>query len=159
MEMTAPGSVVQVTTPGLESDKHCGNPDAGAVALKGIAAGVMGMKDNAESPLNLNDVTVDASDHCRVNSQTGDAGGFEQGDSNQTASIAAHSVVKPCPSECGSGATGSGLRRPVDAATLAQNARPKPISVRKHQHDSWGCLILSACREHIRPRGPPVCIS
>lgn len=158
MEMPAPGKLSQETTPEPESDKLCGlrEPETGAPA--DVAAGAIGINDNAESSLNLDAVTVDASDHCQVNSQT-EEDAQPAADSNQAANIAAHSFARPCPPECGSGATGSGVRRPPDAATLVQNARPRSTFVRKYPRHSHDSLFVSVCGEQVRPRGPPLCFS
>ena len=152
MEMSAPGKLTPEATREVESDaesdKHCGLPKADNKAtevsegIRGASAGVMGMTASGESSLNLDAVTVDASatvdasDHCQVNSQTkdgtgdvtGDAGISGGGNSDQAASIEAHSLAKPCPPECGSGPTVSRVRRSPDAATVARNARVLPPS-------------------------------
>jgi hypothetical protein len=164
MEMPAPGNLSRETTPEpaseSEPDKLCGlrEPENGA---PDVTAGAIRINDdNGESSsLNLDAVTVDASDHCRVHSQTEEAGTQPAGDSNQVANIAAHSFAKPCPPECGGGATGSGVRRPPDAATLVQNARPKSTFVRKYPRHSQDSLFVSACGAQVRPRGPPLCFS
>jgi hypothetical protein len=163
MEMPAAGKLTRETKPEPkqasepESDKLCGlrEPENGAPG--DVAAGTIGLNDNAEAWLNLDAVTVDASDHCQVNSQTEET--QPANDSNQVANIAAHSFAKPCPPECGSGATGSGVRRAPDAATLVQNARPRSTFVRKYSRHSQDFLFVSAWGEQVRPRGPPLCFS
>jgi hypothetical protein len=124
------------------------------------------MTTPGESSLNLDDVTVEASDHCQVNSRardtgedagpvaTGDAAGSGDGNADQAPSIAAHSLAKPCPPECGSGTVVSRVRRTPDAATLAHNAR-RSTFVKKYFYQSQDFLILSACPEQVHPRGPP----
>jgi hypothetical protein len=159
MEMSASGKPGRETAPTPESDNVCGLPEGDKAAIKGIAAGVMGMKDNVGSSLNLDSVTVDAYDHCQVNSQIQHADVPTSGDSDQAASIAAHSFAKPCPPECGNGTTVSRVRRSPDAATIAQTIRPRSTLVRKYQRYSQDSSILFAYGKQVRPRGPPVCCS
>ena len=176
MEMSAPDKLSRETTPEAESDELCGLPKAdngatgvskGIRGIRGAAAGVMGMTTSGEASLNLDDVTVDATDHCQVNSQTKDGTGDASedarisggGNSDQAASIAAHSFAKPCPPECGSGPTVSRVRRSPDAAAVARNARLRSHFVKKYFYYRKDFLILSACREQVHPRGPPPCLS
>lgn len=180
MEMPGAGKLTPESTPEALSDELCGLPKAdkratvvtkgigGIRGIKGAAGGVMGMTASGESSLNLDAVTVDASatvdasDHCQVNSQTkdatGDAGVSGGGNSDQAASIA-HSFAKPCPPECGSAPTVSRVRRSPDAATVARNARLRSTFVKKYFYRRQNFLILSACREQVHPRGPPPCFS
>ena len=159
MEMSGAGKLTPESTREAESDELYGLPkaDKGATEfIAGAAGGVMGMRSSGESSLNLDDVTVEASDHCQVNSQTDDAGISGGGNSDQAASIAAHSLAKPCPPECGSGPTVSRVRRSPDAATVARNARLRS-TLKKYFYHRHNFLILSACREQVHPRGPPPC--
>lgn len=178
MEMSAPGKLTPESTPEALSDELCGLPKAdnratgvskgisrGIRGIRGAAAGVMGMTASGESSLNLDAVTVDASatvdasDHCQVNSPKDDAGISAGSNSDQAASIAAHSLAKPCPPECGSAPTVSRVRRSPDAATVARNARLRSTFVKKYFYRRQNFLILSACREQVHPRGPPPCFS
>jgi hypothetical protein len=165
MEMSAPGKLTPEPTPEAESDELCGLPkaeDGATEVITGASAGVMGMTTGGESSLNLDDVTVDASDHCQVNSQTDDTGTSGDGNSDRSdysASIAAHSLARPCPPECGSGSTVSRVRRSPDAATVARNARPRASFVKKYFYQRQDFLVLSTYCEQVHPRGPPLCFS
>jgi hypothetical protein len=161
MEMPAPDIPSAEATPEAKSGVLCALTEADNQAtgvtkgIRGTTAGVMGMTTSGESSLNLDDVTVEASDHRQVNSETDAAGISGGGEPDQAASIAAHSLAKPCPPECGSGPTVSRVRRSPDAATVARNARPRSTLVKKYFYQSQDFLILSAYREQVHPRGPP----
>jgi hypothetical protein len=173
MEMRGPGrpgKLIREPTSEAESDELSGLPEAdnGATeaskGMTGATAGVMGMTTSGELSLNLDDVTVEASpDHCQVNSQakadTGPAGTSGNGNSDYSASIAEHSLARPCPSECGSGPAVSRVRRSPDAAAIARNARLRSTFVKKYFYRRDDFLILSAYRDQVHPRGPPLSFS
>lgn len=141
--------------PEQDLGKHCGLPLADNGALDGIAAGVMGMTDSAHSSLDLADVTIDASDHCKTQSE--DLNPPPLNDSREPASIATQSFSKPCPPECASLALSSGVRRSRDSAAIASHGHSQPpVTVRKRQHFNSNSLITSAHCKQLRPRGPPL---
>jgi hypothetical protein len=144
--------------PEQDRDKHCGlrQADNGAIEGSDVDAGVMGMTDSANSSPDLDDVTIDASDHC-TNSQSEKLNAPSHNDSTQPASIATGSFSKPCPPECGAGALSSGMRRSRDSAAIAHHARSRPLtSGRKCQHFNGNFLITSNYCKQLRPRGPPL---
>lgn len=159
MNMSAPGKVAAEATE-RGSDQLCKLPQADNGATKGITAGVMGMKASTDSSLDLDDVTIDASDHCSTDAQSKAASGVSHNDYPQPASIATQSFSKPCPPECGTGALSSGVRPSRHAVALAYNARPRPPTPgRKRQHSSSNDLITSTYCKQLRPRGPPLAFS
>jgi hypothetical protein len=142
--------------PEQDSDKHCGLPQAGNGALDGVDAGVMGMTDSANSSSNLDDVTIDASDHCKTDSQSEDLNAPPGNDSRESASIGTQSFSKPCAPECDTGAVSSGVRRSRDSAAIASHGQSRPpVPVRTRQHFHGNSLITSAHCGQLRPRGPP----
>jgi hypothetical protein len=142
-----------------EPDKLCGLPQANNDAIKGIVAGVMGMRAGPDSSLNLDGVTIDASEHCNTNPQS-ESVIHSHRDSSQPASIAAQTFSKPCPPECGTGPLSSSIRPSRHAVALAYNARPRPPTpVRKYRHlDSKFSTASPHCNQ-VGPRGPPLSIS
>jgi hypothetical protein len=158
MDLPSSGKLAPEAAPETE-DKLCGLSNTNVGAVKGIAAGVMGMTTNDEPSLNLDDVTVDASDHCQVNSQTDAADLSTSGDLDDAASIAARSLAKPCPPGCGSGPTVSRVRRSHYPATVARNGQLRSTFRKKYCYQSQYFLILCAYREQIHPRGPPLFFS
>lgn len=158
MEMAGSGKLKPEPTPEPEPEKLCGLPAAERGAVKVTAT-------TAAPALNLDAVTVDASDHCQINSQSNEPGassGDHAGhpdESDQTTSIAVNSFAKPCPPGCGGGTTVSRVRRSPDAAPRAQDLRPRSTFAKKYAYQSEDLLILSVCREQVRPRGPPVSFS
>jgi hypothetical protein len=130
MEMSSPGKAAGEVTAKAQPDKHCGIPEANN-EMKGVAAGVMGMKEEPNSSLDLDAITIDASDHCNTMSES-EGGVAPSRNDSQAASIATQSFSKPCPPECGTGALSSGARPSRQALALAYHARPRPpILVRK----------------------------
>lgn len=157
MKMSPPGKVAAGSTTERGSDQLCGLPQAKNAAIEGIVAGVMGMKDSADSSLDLDDVTIDASDHCNTDSQSTDVSAPSRNDYPQQASIATQSFLKPCPPECGTGALSSGVRPSRHKVALAYNARPRPPTLgRKGQHSISSVLVTSTFCKQLRPRGPPL---
>ena len=137
-------------------DKHCGLPQPDNGAIDGIAAGVMGMTDSAHSSLDLDDVTIDASDHCNTDSQSKDLNATSHNDSSEFDSVATQFFLKPCPAECGTGAVSSGVRRSRDSVAVVYHARSRPPAPgRKYQHFNGNFLITSNYCRQLRPRGPP----
>ena len=160
MHMSPLGKIGGGTTPGPGSAKLFGFPKADNGAIKGVAAGVMGMKESGDSSLDLGGVTIDATEHCNMNSQSEDSTASSRSDSFQPSIIAAQSFSNPCPPECTAGAIGSGVRPSRDTATLAYNARPRsPTLLRKYKYFNRNFLIASICCKKVRPRGPPLCFS
>lgn len=160
MGMSAHGKVAEGPTPKPESDKHCELPEGGNEAIKGVAAGVMGMKDNADSHLDFDGLTIDASDHCNPSSQSVSLNTPSQNDSSQPASLATQSFSKPCPPECGTGTLSSSVRPSRDTATVAYNTRPRPPTLfRKHHDLNSKFSISSAHCKQVGPRGPPLSFS
>lgn len=156
MEMAGPGKLSDAIAPEPEPETLCGLPEAERGGAGPIATRV-------KPVLKLDAVTVDASDHCQVNSQTEDIGapsGDSSGpsdESDQTAtSVAANSFAKPCPPGCGSGSPVSRTRRSSDAAALAQDLRPRSTYLKKYFYQRLDVLNLSARLEQLHPRGPPV---
>ena len=146
------------SAPEQDLDKHCGLPPADSRAIEGIDvdAGVMGMTDSAHSSLDLDDVTIDASDHCHTASQPEDLNSSSDNDSPESNSIATQFFSKPCPAECGTGAFSSGVRRSRDSVAIAYHARSRPLAPgRKYQHFNGNLLIASNYCRQLRPRGPP----
>jgi hypothetical protein len=142
--------------PEQNSDKHCGLSQADNDALDGVDAGVMGMTDSAHSSLDLDDITIDVSDHCKPDSQSEDLNAPSGNDSPEPASIATQSFSKPCPPECGTGALSSGVRRSRDSAAIASRGQSRPpVPVLKLQHFNGNSSISSAHCKQLRPRGPP----
>jgi len=160
MNMSPFGKIGGGTAPGTESTKLSGFPKADNGAIKGVAAGVMGMKESGDSSQDLDGVTIDATEHCNMNSQSEDSTASSRSDSLRPTIIAAQSFSKPCPPECSTGAISSGVRPSRDAATLGHNARPRsPTLVRKYKYFNGSFLIASICCKKARPRGPPLCFS
>jgi len=159
MNMSSPGKVAAVATE-RGSDQLCSLPQADKEATKGITAGVMGMKARADSSLDLDDVTIDASDHCNTDAQSKAASAVSHNDYPQPASIATQSFSKPCPPECGTGALSSGVRPSRHSVVLAHNAPPRPPAFgRKRQYSDSSFFITSSYCTQIRPRGPPSAFS
>ena len=140
-------------------DKHCGLPqaDKGAIDGSDVDAGVMGMTGSNHFSLDLDDVTVDASDHCVSDSQSKDLNSSSYNDSSESDSIATQFFSKPCPAECGTGAVSSGMRRSRDSVAVVYHARSGPPAPgRKYQHLNGNFLIASNYCRQLRPRGPPL---
>lgn len=138
-------------------DKHCElrQADNGAIEGSDVDAGVMGMT-SAHSSLDLDDVTIDASDHCNKDSQSEDLNPPLRNDSPQSASIATQWFSKACPAECGTGALSSGVRRSRDSLATAYHSRLRPPSPGgKYQYFKGSFLITSNYCRQLRPRGPP----
>ena len=157
MSMSSHGNSGE-SEPEQDLDKHCGLRQADKEAIEGsdVDAGVMGMTDSAHSPLDLDEVTIDASDHCNTDSRSEDLNP-SRNDSPQSASIATQSFSKPCPPECGTGALSSGVRRSRDSVAIAYNAQSRPPAPgRKYQHFNGDFLITSNYCKQLRPRGPPL---
>jgi hypothetical protein len=147
------------SAPEQDLDKHCGLPPADNGAIEGIDvdAGVMGMTNSAHSSLDLDDVTIDASDHCHTASQPEDLNTASHNDSPESDSVATQFFSKPCPAECGTGVLSSGLRRSRDSAAIAYHARSRPPAPgRKYQHFNGNLLATSNYCRQLRPRGPPL---
>jgi hypothetical protein len=144
--------------PEQDLNKHCGlrQADNGAIEGSDVDAGVMGMTDSTHSHLDLDDVTIDASDHCNTESRSEDLSSASHDDSPQSASIATQFFSKPCPQECGAGALSSGVRRSRDSVGIAYHARSRPPAPgRKYQHFDGNFLVPSKYYKQLRPRGPP----
>ena len=156
MKMSA-GKVITGATNEPGPSEHCGLAQANDDTIKGIAAGVMGMNDGASS-LNLDDVTIDASDHCSGNSHSEDVSAISHNDL-QTASIAARIFSKPCPPECGTGVTGFGVRPSRHSVALAHSAQPRPPTIGRERHFNRSLLADSSFGKQLRPRGPPFSFS
>ena len=153
-KISSPGKS-ENSEPQQQSDQHCGLPQADNAAADGIVAGVMGMSGSVHSSSDLDEVTIDAGDHCKTdsNSQDVDAQGNNSPDS---AIVATQSFSKPCPPECGTGALSPGVRRSRDSLAVAHNEQPQPrVSGRKYQPYQRNSLITSAYCKELRPRGPP----
>lgn len=158
MSMSSHGKTGE-SEPEQDLDKHCGLPqvDNGAIEGNDVDAGVMGMTDSTHSSMDLDDVTVDASDHCNTDSQSEDLNVPSHNHSPQSASIATQFLSKPCPAECGTGALSSGVRRSGDSVAIAYHGRSQPPGPgRKYQHFNGNILITSSYRTQLRPRGPPL---
>jgi hypothetical protein len=142
-----------------EPDELCGIANADGELIKGLA-GVMGMKESAAASLDLDSVTIDASDHCDKKSTPAGVNSSSENDSSQPVSIAAQFFSKPCPPECGTGALNAGVRPLRDTATVNHNARPRaPTLVEKHRNFNRKVLIVFHYCNHVRPRGPPFSFS
>jgi hypothetical protein len=136
-------------------DKHCGLPETDNGTVDGIVAGVMGMTDSPHSS-DLDDITIEASDHCKNESQSQNLNGPSPNDSPDLASIGTQSFSKPCPPECGTGALSTGVRRSGDSLAIAGRGYaqlPTPrLKVFPFHNNS---LITSAYCRQLRLRGPP----
>jgi len=144
---------------GQDLNKHCGLPqaDTGAIDGSDVDAGVMGMTDSAHISLDLDGVTIDASDHCNTVSQSKDLNATSHNDSSASQSVATQSFSKPCPAECGTGAVNSGVRRSRDSVAVVYHARSRPPALgRKYHHFNGNFLITSNYCRQLRPRGPPL---
>lgn len=142
--------------PEQDSDKHCGLPEADNGARDGIVGGVMGMTDSANSSADLDEVTIDASGHCKTDSQSEDLNTPSRNDPPLSASIASQSFSKPCPPECGTGALSSGVRRSSDSAAIASHGQSRPpVPVPKRQRFNSNSITSTHCKQ-LRPRGPPL---
>lgn len=159
MDMSMHGNGAGGDTQKPEPDHSCGLPHSDNDAQNGIVAGVMGMKADSDSSLDLDGVTIDASEHCNKNTQSENAIPSPR-DLSQPASIAAQSFSKPCPPECGTGALSSGVRPSRHSVALAFNARPRlPTLGRKSQYTHGTFLATSTYCKQLRPRGPPLVFS
>ena len=146
------------SAPEQDLAKHCGLPQADNRAIEGIDvdAGVMGMTNSAHSSLDLDDVTIDASDHCHTASQPEDLNAASHNGSPESNSIGTQFFSKPCPAECGTGVLSSGVRRSRDSAAIAYHARSRPLAPgRKYRHFNGIFLVTSNYCSQLRPRGPP----
>ena len=142
--------------PQQAANKHCGLPEANNGALEGVDAGVMGMTGTSDSSSDLDDVTIDASDHCKTASHSEDLDAPSLNDSPESASIATQFFSKPCPPECGTGALSSGVRRSRDSVAVAEHGHSRPpLPVRKCQPFDKNSSITSTYCKQLRPRGPP----
>ena len=147
------------SAPDQDLDKHCAVPQAENRAIEGIDvdAGVMGMTNSAHSSLDLDDITIDASDHCQTATQPEDLNSAAHNDSPESNSIATQFFSKPCPAECGTGVLSSGVGRSRDSAAVAHHARSRPPAPGlKHQHFNGNLLVTSNHCRQLRPRGPPL---
>jgi len=153
MSMSSKGS-----EPQQESNPHCGLPQDNGAA-DGIVAGVMGMTGSDHSSSNLDDVTIDASDHCKADSHSEDLNAPSRNDSPESATIATQSFSKPCPPECGAGTLSSGVGRSTEELSAARQGHPQPPSGRKYQRFDQSFLITSTYYTQLRPRGPPSSIN
>lgn len=159
MDMSMNGKGAGGDTPKPEPDELCGLPDSNTGLIKRVSAGVMAMEASTESSLDLDGVTIDASEHCTTSEQSEGASPFHS-DTSQPASIAAQSFSKPCPLECGTGVLSSGVRPSRHSDALANNARPRPPTlVRKYRHLDSNFSTSSAHCKQLGPRGPPLSIS
>jgi hypothetical protein len=161
MGLSSPGETKELQH---DQAEHCGLAEADTGAIKGISAGVMGMKTSAVPTLDLDSVTIDASEHCAKNSQAEEAGPATTDSprlpSVNAQSFSAQSFSKPCPPECGTGALSSGVRPARQAAALAYNVRPRPpTAAGKFYFSRQNFSIDSAYRKQVRPRGPPLSFS
>ena len=138
--------------------EHCGLAQASDGAIKGIDAGVMGMNDGVNSSPSLDDVTIDASDHCNADSHSEAVSATSHSDL-QTANITARTFSKPCPPECGTGLMGSGVRPSRHTVALAHNARPRPPTPGRERHSNRSLSFTSSFGQQLRPRGPPFSFS
>jgi hypothetical protein len=154
----SPGMLITGAASDHGATEHCGLGQQNEGAIKGIDAGVMGMNDGVNSPLNLDDVTIDASNHCNGDSHSEDVSAISHNDL-QTASIEARTFSKPCPPECGTGVMGSGVRPSRDSLALAHGARPRPPTIGRERHFNRSLLATSSFGEQLRPRGPPLSFS
>jgi hypothetical protein len=155
MDMSSPGKLAPKITPGNEPEKLCGISQTNGGAIKGVAATVMGMKESAGSSRDLDDVTIDVSDHCKSNSQSEDRDAGAHNDS-QFASFATASFSQPCPEQCGTGLISSGVRASRHTVALVTNARPRPPTpAGKSEYCNGNFLTSSTLCEQLRPRGPP----
>ena len=144
--------------PQQESNQHCGLPQDNGAA-DGIVAGVMGMTGSDHSSSDLDDVTIDASDHCKTDSHSEDLNTPSANDSPESASVATQSFSKPCPPECGTGTLSSGVRRSTEELSVARQGHSQPPSGRKCQRSEHSFLIISTYCKQLRPRGPPSSIN
>jgi len=152
LSMSSEGSESQ-----QESNQQCGLPqDNGA---DGIVAGVMGMTGSDHSSSGLDEVTIDASDHCKTDSHSEDLNAPARNDYPESANLATQSFSKPCPPECGAGALSSGVRRSTDSVSVARQAHSQPPPGRKCQRFDRSFLIISTYCRQLRPRGPPASIN
>jgi hypothetical protein len=138
--------------------EHCGLAQANDRAIKGINAGVMGMNDGASSSLNLDDVTIDASNHCNADSHSEDVSATSHNDL-RTASIAPSIFSKPCPPECGTGVICSGVRPSRHSVALVHSAGPRPPTLGRESHFNRSLSATSFYSQQLRPRGPPFSFS
>jgi hypothetical protein len=153
----SPNGRSEESLPDQDLDKHCGLPQADNGALDGVDAGVMGMTDSAHSSSDLDDLTIDASDHCNTDLQSKDLNNASHNDSSESDSVATQFFSKPCPAECGTGAVSSGVRRSRDSVAVVYHARSRPPAPgRKYQHFNGNFLITSNYCRQLRPRGPPL---
>ena len=156
MEMSSHGKVAKGPAPKPKSDKHCEVAEASTEPISGVAAGVMGMKDGAHSALDLDSVTIDASDHCKPNSHSASLNPPSRNYPSRPASISQSSFSKPCPPDCGTGVLSSGVRPANDNAARVYNARPRPPTLAgNHHYFQPTFLIASAYCKQVGPRGPP----
>lgn len=144
--------------PQPESNPHCGLPQDNGAA-DGIVAGVMGMTGSDHSSSDLDDVTIDASDHCKTDSHSEDLNAPTRNDSPESVTIATQSFSKPCPPECGAGTLSSGVRRSTDSVPVARQGHSQPPPGRKYQRFDRSFLITSTYCTLLRPRGPPSSIN
>jgi hypothetical protein len=154
----SPGKLITGAATEHGPDEHCGLAQANDGAIKGIDAGVMGMNDGVNSSPGLDDVTIDASDHCNANSHSEAVSATPHNDL-PTANIAARTFSKPCPPECGTGVMGAGVRPSRHCLALAQSARPKPPTLGRERHFNRSLSATSSFGEQLRPRGPPFSFS
>jgi len=152
----SPGKLMTGAATNHGPGEHCGLAQTNQEAIKGIDAGVMGMNDGASS--SLNDVTIDASNHCNADSHSEDVSATSHSDL-RTANIAARIFSKPCPPECGTGVMGSGVRPSRHSVALAHNARPRPPTLGREGRLNRSLLATSSFGEQLRPRGPPFSFS
>jgi len=154
MNMSSQGKSEE-SEPQQESDEHCGLPQADNGAVDGIVAGVMGMTGSAHSSLDLDEVTIDASDHCKTDSNSKGLRDSTGNNFPDSARIATQSFSKPCPPECGTGILSSGVRRLRDSLAVAYEQPQSQLPERKCQPFDRNSLTTSAYCGQLRPRGPP----
>ena len=153
MSMSSEGS-----EPQQQSNQHCGLPQEKG-AVDGIVAGVMGMTGSDHSSSDLDEVTIDASDHCKTDYHSEDLNTLSRNDSPESASVATRSFSKPCPPDCGGSALSSGVRRSTDSVSVARQGHSQPPSNRKCQRFDRSFSIISTYRKQLLPRGPPPSIN
>lgn len=137
-------------TPGPHETEACAMTEA----TDEVTGGAMGMEDSHSS---FEAVTIDASDHCNRKSTAEGARFPSTNDPHTQASLAAQSLTKPCPPECGTGVMGfAQLQRSRDTSALADALRPRPPTIaRQSRFIEANLFTTTALHKRVRPRGPP----
>lgn len=146
-------SVFKSPVPPKEQEEHCGasKPKATEHARMHTQDSPAPNKEDSSVADHRHDLQVDSSEQERA----------RKSNSQQTTSVAASMLTKPCPPDCGAGTLNySSPSRPREAAALSYANKPRPpssILIRSSSDNIF--KTLEALYRRSPPRGPPASFS